>query len=222
MIQPGTIRMNGYHAGPRPDRIWNMTATAAIRAITHCAPQVLVVANALVLASALAVSGEEMVAGSTPQQGEQTSILSAQAARPPFELVGTLVGTRDALAIFSDRSTGRTVLLRVGDAQHGWRLRSIQAGKATFEKDGEKATYGLVERMSAGQIPPQLIGPAPSRVPPQVGGAPERTGSPPAIPKLPPPAQTSAITPARGDLPAFDSKPAPPDPVTEWLRRTRP
>ncbi|GGI25885.1 MULTISPECIES: hypothetical protein [Bradyrhizobium] len=51
---------------------------------------------------------------------------------PPFELVGTITGGADSIAVFVNRATGETVKLRQDEVQSGWTLRDIGAREATL------------------------------------------------------------------------------------------
>jgi hypothetical protein len=45
--------------------------------------------------------------------------------RPPLVLIGTVVGEKEAIGVFLDQSTNRTVSLLSGQGQHGWLLGKV-------------------------------------------------------------------------------------------------
>jgi general secretion pathway protein N len=59
----------------------------------------------------------------------------AVAERPPLALIGAVVGDRDAIAVFLDRSNQGILRLRAGDSHAGWLLSSVLAREVTLTKD---------------------------------------------------------------------------------------
>jgi general secretion pathway protein N len=63
--------------------------------------------------------------------------------RPPLLLVGTVIGEKEAIAVFLDETTKNPIRLRTGDGHQGWVLRSVHGREATFQKDQQTATLTL-------------------------------------------------------------------------------
>lgn len=59
----------------------------------------------------------------------------AEPEHPPLALIGAVVGDRDAIAVFVDRSGQGVVRLRAGETHAGWLLSSVQPREVTFRKD---------------------------------------------------------------------------------------
>jgi general secretion pathway protein N len=59
---------------------------------------------------------------------------AAEPERPPFALIGAVVGDSDAIAIFLDRTNQKIVRLRQGEAHAGWLLSSVLPREVTLEK----------------------------------------------------------------------------------------
>ncbi len=55
--------------------------------------------------------------------------------QPQLSLVGTISGDDAGFGIFVDRATKNVLRLKVGEDFQGWRLRSIQAREASFQKN---------------------------------------------------------------------------------------
>jgi general secretion pathway protein N len=99
---------------------------------------------------------------------------------PPLSLIGAVVGDRDAIAVFLDRSTQAVVRLRAGEAHAGWLLSSVLGRQVTLTRDDR--TEVLVLQRSDGSAGPRAV---PGMPPPtQVLG----TGgpSPPFVPRSTP------------------------------------
>jgi general secretion pathway protein N len=62
---------------------------------------------------------------------------------PPFQLIGTVLGGKDALAILRNQSSQATTPLREGQTSDGWRAQKVSAHKIVVEKDGNIATLEL-------------------------------------------------------------------------------
>ncbi len=56
---------------------------------------------------------------------------------PPLALIGAVVGDRDAIAVFLDRSTQGIVRLRAGEIHQGWLLSSVLGREVTLRKDDQ-------------------------------------------------------------------------------------
>jgi len=144
-------------------------------------------------------AGVVVLAGSNQVPSAEPELL---VQRPRLALFGTVIGNGNAVAMFNDQSTGGVVSLRVGDVYGGWRLGSIEAGRATFENDGQKAAYPLSERASR-QQPLPYIAPAPLAPAAQADRLQART----------------AGTSSPGGTPG--AKGSTDDPVVDWFRRQR-
>ena len=67
----------------------------------------------------------------------------AEAEHPPLALIGAVVGTDDAIAVFLDRATQKIVRLRPGDSHGGWKLSGVESREVTFSKDNRTETLAL-------------------------------------------------------------------------------
>ena len=63
--------------------------------------------------------------------------------RPPLELVGTVLNSRDGYGIFLDQATNAIVRLRTGEIHEGWTLRSISGRDAMLQKDRNTVVLAL-------------------------------------------------------------------------------
>jgi hypothetical protein len=171
-----------------------MNACLAIPALARAARTAIAGAGVLLAACAVGLAAEP----------------APPAERPPLALVGTVVGNGKALAIFNEQSTGRIVFLHVGDMQDGWRVRSIGAGRVTFENEEQRANYVLAER-ATGQLQRPYLPPAPVPVPP---GTPAQAGKSQSAP-------ARAAGAPGSDLPAKKAAQPEVDPVADWFRRQR-
>jgi len=151
----------------------------------------------IVIASAFMLAATDLGRGAEPE---------APAERPRLSLFATVIGNGNAFAMFNDEAGGGNVSLRVGDIYSGWRLHSIESGRAIFERQGQRANYAVRERAS-GQLSQPYITPAPPRAP---------TAAPAQAGKSQP---RAAGTPSLGDPPA--PKGNTDDPVADWFRRQR-
>jgi general secretion pathway protein N len=90
--------------------------------------------------------------------------------RPALSLIGAVVGDSDAIAVFLDRATQKTVRLRQGDSHAGWQLSAVQAREVTFKKAGRSEVL-VLQRQDA-TAAPALAASGPAVPPPQpVAGA---------------------------------------------------
>jgi general secretion pathway protein N len=103
---------------------------------------------------------------------------SAAPDHPNLQLVGTVAGDNEGIAVFIDSATQNTVRLRTGEGHSGWVLQSVERRTATLQKGGHTETLALPR--SAAQ---EASGPAP---------VPIITTLPPAPP---PPPQSGASAP---------------------------
>jgi general secretion pathway protein N len=109
-------------------------------------------------------------------------------ASPPLDLIGTVIGERERLAVFVEQTTKVLVRLRLDETYQGWIVRSIQHRETTFQRDRMTAVV---------ELPPPST-PTPSwAVPPNKPSAPPVAAAPvaPAVAvrsTAPPSAQTPA------------------------------
>ncbi|HML12923.1 MAG TPA: hypothetical protein VK456_06425 [Xanthobacteraceae bacterium] len=62
---------------------------------------------------------------------------------PLLTILGTIVGTNDAIAVFMEQATNQVIRIHAGQDHDGWVLRAVQGREALFEKDTRKATLAL-------------------------------------------------------------------------------
>jgi hypothetical protein len=131
-----------------------------------------------------------MIASPLAVPASATSSKPTEAERPQLLLVGTVVGEKEAIAVFVDETTKNPIRLKTGDGHQGWVLQSVHGREATFQKDQQTATLSLPQPGS-GQ---SFAGPLPvtTNSPP----APAMSAAPPAVSAMPPPAM-SAMPPQR-------------------------
>ena len=99
--------------------------------------------------------------------------------RPPLDLVGTITGASERIAIFTDTTTSNVVRLKTGEGLDRWVLRSVARREATLQRDSDTAilvlqTTGnavpsprvvrIIPPRAAVTIPPRLA----ARLPPRV------------------------------------------------------
>ena len=76
-------------------------------------------------------------------------VAKAEPERPPLTLVGTIMGERDAIAVFVLQGTGTTIRLRPNESHEGWVLRSVQGREARLEKGDKSNVLALAPPGSA-------------------------------------------------------------------------
>jgi|GEM_PF-918312 len=81
---------------------------------------------------------------------------------PLLTIVGTIVGSSDAIAVFIEQATNNIIRLHTGQDHDGWVLRSVHGREATFEKKELHATLALPAPGAAA-----TPGPALAPIPPQ-------------------------------------------------------
>ena len=62
---------------------------------------------------------------------------------PPLALIGAVVGEADAIAVFVDRTSQKTVRLRQGESHDGWVLSTVLRREVTLKKDDRSETIEL-------------------------------------------------------------------------------
>jgi len=92
----------------------------------------------------------------------------AEPERPALALIGAVVGDRDAIAVFLDRTNQKIVRLRSGDTHAGWVLSSVLGREVTLKK--AEQTEVLVLQRPEGPVLPGLPG-VPSSMPAAIGSA---------------------------------------------------
>lgn len=110
----------------------------------------------------------------------------AEPERPALALIGAVVGDRDAIAIFLDRTNQKIVRLRRGETHAGWVLSSVVGREVTMKKADRSETLGLQRTDGPAATAPGIPG-----VPPMLPGA----GSP-DVPYAP---YTPRSTPRNGE-----------------------
>ena len=94
----------------------------------------------------------------------------APPTRPPLDLVGTITGPSQRIAVFTDTTTSGVVRLRTGDSLDGWVLRSVARREATLQRESETAILALtltgnaVPPARAARIPPRPVASIPPRL----------------------------------------------------------
>ncbi len=74
----------------------------------------------------------------------------AEAEHPPLALIGAVVGSDQAIAVFLDRATQKVVRLRQGESHGGWKLSGVESREVTFNKDNRSETLVLRRREEPG------------------------------------------------------------------------
>ncbi len=96
-----------------------------------------------------------------------------EAAVPPppeqlqLELVGTIVGGSENIAVFLDQKTNDVVRLKTGESHSGWILRAVKGRGVTLVKERETAVLALPgpydSRGGASGMPELFAAPTPAR-----------------------------------------------------------
>lgn len=60
--------------------------------------------------------------------------LPVKPEKPPLVLVGTIIGGREAIAVFRDETTKRAINLRGGESRYGWLLDQVQKRNVLLQK----------------------------------------------------------------------------------------
>lgn len=92
----------------------------------------------------------------------------AEIEHPPLELIGAIVGDRDAIAVFLDRASQAVVRLRTGESHSGWELSSILRREVTLRKADQVEVLAL-QRSDAPSASPSVSG-SPVQPAPAAGG----------------------------------------------------
>jgi general secretion pathway protein N len=80
----------------------------------------------------------------------------AEPELPALALIGAVVGDRDAIAVFVDRTNQKIVRLRAGDTHEGWLLSSVLGREVTLKK--AEQTEVLVLARPDGPVAPGVPG----------------------------------------------------------------
>jgi hypothetical protein len=88
---------------------------------------------------------------------------------PSLELLGTIAGEGEGLALFMETTSQMVVRLRTGEAHEGWVLRSVHGREAKLEKDNRTETVTLPDPGGgeAGGEAPDVPRPIVRRPPPR-------------------------------------------------------
>jgi hypothetical protein len=68
--------------------------------------------------------------------------------RPNLDLVGTVAGGDEGMAIFIDQTTREAVRLRTGQGHLGWILQSVDRRTALLQKSGQRETLELPQHVN--------------------------------------------------------------------------
>jgi general secretion pathway protein N len=91
------------------------------------------------------------VVAAAPELASAPPPRPTEAEHPPLALIGAVVGSGEAIAVFLDRATQKVVRLRPGESHGGWKLSSVESREVTFNKDSRSETLALKrEEGSAG------------------------------------------------------------------------
>ncbi|VIO77481.1 hypothetical protein [Bradyrhizobium ivorense] len=93
------------------------------------------------------------VAGPPVEPVAAPAPVAAEPERPALALIGAVVGDNDAIAVFLDRTTQKTIRLRQGDTHAGWQLSAVQGREVTFERAGRSEVLALQRPEGAGMAP---------------------------------------------------------------------
>jgi general secretion pathway protein N len=104
----------------------------------------------------------------------------AEPERPALALIGAVVGDRDAIAVFLDRTNQKIVRLRAGDTHAGWVLSSVLGREVTLKK-AELTEVITLQRLE-GPVAPGIPG-VPPTMPAAVAGG---DGYTPFVPRSTP------------------------------------
>jgi general secretion pathway protein N len=75
---------------------------------------------------------------------DTTATVEASASeRPPWTLVGTIVGADTRIAFFLDPSTNEVMRLHEGEQEFGWRLRKVEFRAIVVQKDSRIVRFEL-------------------------------------------------------------------------------
>jgi hypothetical protein len=82
--------------------------------------------------------------------------------KPPFSLIGTIIGQDQRIGIFLNEASQATTRIRLGQVDSGWTLRSLDPRSAILEGAGQMVTLELPQPGASGDptegLPPQAAG----------------------------------------------------------------
>jgi hypothetical protein len=78
--------------------------------------------------------------------------------KPPFTLIGTIIGDKDRIAIFFDAASKTSTGVREGESASGWTLRSLDSHSAIVEGSGRSVTLDLPEPEAQQSAPSSAYG----------------------------------------------------------------
>jgi general secretion pathway protein N len=102
------------------------------------------------------------VAAPLTESAAQPVVEAGEPERPPFTLLGTVMGASENLAIFFSQTSNSVVRRHIGEAESGWVLRLIDVRTTTVEKDTRQVTLALPARRT------ELVQSEPPRISPQL------------------------------------------------------
>lgn len=110
----------------------------------------------------------------------------------PLALIGAVVGDADAIAVFVDRTSQKTVRLRQGESHAGWVLSTVLRREVTMKKGGRAETIELKSTNAPAAAAPgvPILAGAPGAqilpMPTQIGAGVMDTNYAPFIPRSTP------------------------------------
>ena len=62
---------------------------------------------------------------------------------PPFDLIGSVIGARESIALLRNKASIEVLRLRPGEEAEGWRVGAIGLRSVALERDGRKESLAL-------------------------------------------------------------------------------
>ena len=113
---------------------------------------------------------QRAVAAPVEEAGVAPAPTLAEPERPVLTLIGAVVGERDAIAVFLDRTNQKIIRLRQGDSHSGWVVSSVLGREVTLKK-AERSEVLVLQRQEVATGAPGLPGQVlPGPVAPVAGG----------------------------------------------------
>jgi general secretion pathway protein N len=75
--------------------------------------------------------------------------LPVKPEKPPFLLIGTIIGANGAIGVFRDETTKRVVSLRSGERRSGWLLDRVHKRDVVLQKDNSNVFLALSPEATA-------------------------------------------------------------------------
>jgi hypothetical protein len=90
-------------------------------------------------------SRRPLPAASLPSPSAVIAPAAAVSDRLSITLVGTIASGPDSIVIFTESGSQDVIRLRIGEAQNGWVLRTVQNREASFEKGSQIETIAMAK-----------------------------------------------------------------------------